>query len=384
MALKVLINVTERCVAHKKGPCSFFTFGPFSVLWGRWYSQQLLPHDGKSDNVALLQNLKVIGVDVAKVRKLYPSVLRSSDTHEDRLREFLLEKGADHQTVASIISRYPRAITRRSKDLAEVWGVWESMLKTDSAVLRIVSRSPESFFRSGSTEKLVENISFLQSLGLPPKVLSQLMAKAPRTFSNSPQLNKQKVDFFRELCVRLGGEDPDECVRQIITSNIYILTRSTKRVKGNLESIQSLMKLEDKEMLSWFKGEGACILGLCNTYVKDNFLYVQQKFQSEGCSDADISRYIYKNPSVLLLSPKIFSLKLDLLLDCGVEASEILDTPYVLEVSLGSMRNKVKVLKKLGYDFKNNGLTVLLLSQARFSNKMEKLSSPTDKAAKQC
>nr|DBA25219.1 TPA: hypothetical protein GDO54_012775 [Pyxicephalus adspersus] len=352
--------------------------GLFRILYGRSYSEPLLYHEGKTENVVLSE---VKDIDDEKARK-YSTLIPKKATCKKKLEDFLLNKGADQLTIDSVISRFPDAITRRCNDLPEVWKLWENVLNTDEAVLAIIKRSPESFFRSGGVDKLSENISFLKSLGLSQKILHQLMEKSPRTFSNSVQLNKQKVVFFRELCVSLGGEDPDTFVRQVITNNIFILTRSTKRMQANIESIQSLLNLRDKHLLSWLKGEASCILNICNMYLTENILHIQQTMQSLGCLEADVTQYICENHSVLLLSPKIFTCKINLLLDCGADPKKILDTPLLLEVSLSSLRDKIKSLKQVNYDFKKKGLHVLVLYQSKFASRLERLSN-LSKAEKQ-
>ncbi|XP_068091542.1 transcription termination factor 1, mitochondrial-like [Hyperolius riggenbachi] len=386
MALKVLINITGNYLTALKSPCrtGVIRLGLFRILWGWTYVGQRTNHESKTENVLLVQNFEAMGVDIAKNRKCCPTLYKNTTaTNEAKLKEFLLGKGADMATAASIISRCPRAVTTFPKDLSEIWDIWENILKPDYSVLKVVTRSPESFFRSGGIEKLMGNISYFQSIGVPPKLLSQLMAQAPRTFSNSIELNKQKVDFLRELSISLEEEDPEKCIIQIITSNIFILTKSLKRVKANLESIRSLMKLKDKELLSWIQGEGAFVLGLCYTYIENNFVNVQKIMQSLGCVEADVSQCIVENPYILLLSPKIFACKVNLLMNCGIEATQILDTPLVLGVSLASLKYKIKLLRKCGYDFKNNTLGVLLCNRATFDSRVQRLSRSTDQTAKQ-
>lgn len=360
--------------SHETGPLNL---GLFIKLLGRSCTQ-FSGHGGKKENVAQLpnsiqSNAKVTNMDDGKISRRPSTIIRHAMCKE-KLEEFLLQKGASHLSVESIILRYPKAITCRSKDLPEVWGLWQSILKTDKAVMLVVTRSPESFFRSGGIEKLSENIAFFQSLGLSPKILNELMLQSPRTFANSVQINKQMVAFLEELCVRLGGENPEDFARQAITNNIFILTRSINRVKANIESLQSLMKLENKDMLSWIYGEGAFILNLCNNYIEENFLLFQQKLQSLGVLEADITRHIYENPSILLLSPKVFVYKIEVLLDCGVEASKLLDNTLLSDVSLSRLKTRLRLLKQLGYDLRSNGTGILLLSQPRFLSRLTRWS----------
>ncbi|XP_068091540.1 transcription termination factor 1, mitochondrial-like [Hyperolius riggenbachi] len=386
MALKVLINITGNYLTALKSPCRSgdIRLGLFRILWGRTYVGQRTNHEAKKENVVLVQNVEAMGVDIAKIRKRCPTLFENTTaTNEAKLKEFLLEKGADMATAENIISRYPRAVTTVPKDLSAIWDIWKSILKTDCCVLKIVTRSPESFFRSGGIEKLTGNISYFQSIGLPPKLLSQLMAQAPRTFSNSVELNTEKVEFLRELSISLGEEDPKKCIIQIITSNIFIFSTSIKKMKANLESIRSLMKLEDKELLSWIQGEGAFILNPSNAHVVNSFVNAQKIMQSLGCEEADVTQCIFENPYILRLSPKTFTSKVNFLTECGIEATQILDTPIVLRVSPASLKYKMKLLQQCRYDFKNNTLFVLRSDRKSFDTRVQRLSRATDQTAKQ-
>lgn len=376
MALKILNNITGHFLksSHGTGPLNL---GLFIKLLGRSCTQ-FSGHGGQKENVAQLpnpiqSNAKVTYMDAGKIGRRPPTITEHA-IYKEKLEEFLLQKGACHLSVASIISRYPRAITCRAKDLPEVWGLWQSILRTDEAVLLVVTRSPESFFRSGGIEKLSENIAFFQSLGLSPKILNRLMLKSPRTFANSVQLNKQMVAFFQELCVCLGGETPEEFTRQVITNNVFIFVRSINRVKANIESIQSLMKLENKDLLYWIGGEAAFTLNLSKNYFEENFLLFHQKMQSLGVPEADITRHIYENPSILLLSAKVFVDKIDVLIDCGMEARKLLDSNVLSNVSLSRLRNRVMVLKQLDYDFRSNGINILLVRQTDFVSRLKRWS----------
>ncbi|OCT75666.1 transcription termination factor 1, mitochondrial [Xenopus laevis] len=367
MAMKGLIRTTLFCLRHMPPTCTIriASFPHVNSAWSRFYSEQLLDtkKPESNENQSLLSNLEYMGVDITMARKRQPGILKKMITHEESLRKFLQSKGASRETIASIISRYPRAITRTYEHLQKKWEIWQSILKTDLHILKIVERSPESFFRSGDIENLQENISFLSSLGLTPKDLSQLLAKAPRTFSNRAELNKQMVYFLQDLHVCLGGENPQEFVKQIITKNIFILIRSTKRLKANIEFIQSTFKMMDKELLLWIQGSGADILDLCNTYIKRNYKNVQQKLHSLGCTENEITRIITSYPSILYLSPVNFLVKIDLLLKRGIGIDLVLETPRVLEVSVDNIKSRIDDLKEIGYNFEVNGIGILVLSQ---------------------
>ncbi|XP_051520078.1 transcription termination factor 1, mitochondrial-like [Myxocyprinus asiaticus] len=144
------------------------------------------------ENESLLENLSSMGLDLNMARRRQPGVLRKLLTNEQGVAYFLKSKGADQETIASIISRFLRSITRSCQHLEECWQLWRNIFKSNNEVVGILSRSrsPESFFRSSDNENLEKNIAFLRSLGITPKDLHRLLTTAPRTFSNSVELNR--------------------------------------------------------------------------------------------------------------------------------------------------------------------------------------------------
>ncbi|XP_069816750.1 transcription termination factor 1, mitochondrial [Dendropsophus ebraccatus] len=378
MALKMLINLTGNFASCMKRPskaAASFTLTIPAISWARFYTQQLSHSEVPVENLNLVANLEKIGVDLAQIRKRNAILLKKTITYEQKLKQFLTEKGADTKMVASIISRYPRAITRNYEVLEEMWNIWKKILETDATVLSVAQRSPESFFRTSNTGNLTKNIRYLQSLGLPPKILSQLMVKSPRTFANSVDLNKQNVEYLLGLCTQLGGQNPREFIRELISRNIFILTKSTNRVQANVENIKSLMKLDDCVLLLWIQGDGAPLLSLSYTYFEDNFKNVQEVLQSLGCTESEISLYVFMYPKVMLMTPKIFANKIKVLLECGVGVQDILNTPNILAVNINSLKSRIKALKGCGYDFRISGLSVLILSQPKFISRLERLCS---------
>lgn len=382
MALKALTNITGSLVtcltsARNGKAVASITLTIPGPTWARFCAHQVSHNEVKEpiENLNLVTNLEKMGVDMSLVRRRNAILLKKEITYEQKLKQFLTDKGADAKMVASIISRYPRAITRQYEVLDEMWNIWKGILGTDATILSVTQRSPESFFRTSNTENLLKNIRYLQSLGLPPKIMSQLMVKSPRTFANSVELNKQNVEFLLELCSALGGKNPREFVRELISRNIFILTKSTNRIQANIEHMRSLMKLDDYVLLRWIQGDGAPLLSLSYTYFEINYLNAQEILQSLGCKESEISLYIFMYPKTLLMTPKILASKINALMACGVDVKEILDTPNILAVNLNSLKTRIKQLSECGYDFRSSGLSVLAVSQAKFVLKLEKLRS---------
>ncbi|XP_073339855.1 transcription termination factor 1, mitochondrial [Pagrus major] len=364
------------------------SFGSIPVqLTSTCLSRRLLSSDTKSSepltpvnpvNESLLENLNLMGVDVTKARQRQPGVFRKACTNEQAVAQFLKGKGANRKVIASIISRYPRAITRSVGHLEQRWELWRNIFKTDAEIVTILDRSPESFFRSSDNGNLEKNIAFLTSLGMNTKELHRLLTTAPRTFSNSVELNRQMVEFLEDTCAELGGKNPEEFAKMVICRNLYILIRSMKRVKTNIDILRDSLKLSDSELLALLQGPGAEILDLSSEYLKKNFNSLKQKMVSLGCRQADIKKLILCYPMVLYIGLDTLSVKLDCLLKGGITMKQIVEKPKVLDYSTQNITGRLEELKKVGYDFKKNGINVLDTSRKRFDAKLERLAASTD------
>ncbi|KAM6899995.1 transcription termination factor 1, mitochondrial [Xenentodon cancila] len=331
----------------------------------------------KSENKSLLENLNLMGVDVNMARQRQPGVLRKVCTNEKGLAQFLLTKGANPKVIASIVSRYPRAITRSIDHLEQRWQLWRNVFKTDAEIVRILDRSPESFFRSSDNENLKKNIDFLTSLGLNTKDLLRLLTTAPRTFSNSVELNKDMFELLEGICTELGGKNPRQFAKTVISRNLYILIRSTKRVRLNIDNLRDSLKLSDSELLALFQGPGAEILDLSNEYLKKNVSSLQQKMVELGCEN-DTKTLIFSYPLVLYIGPETLSSKIDCLLEGGITMQQIMKKPKVLDYSTQNITKRLEELHRVGYDFERNGISVLDTSWKRFVAKVEKLAASLD------
>lgn len=330
------------------------------------------------ENESLLENLNLMGVDVNMARQRQPGVLRKVFTNEQGLAQFLQSKGASSKVIASIISRYPRAITRSVEHLKQRWELWRNVFQTDGEIVSILDRSPESFFRSSDNGNLEKNITFLISLGLNAKDLHRLLTTAPRTFSNSVELNKQMVEFLEEICLEIGGTNPQAFAKAVISRNLYILIRSTKRVKKNIDNLKASLKLSDSELLTLLQGPGAEILDLSNEYLKKNFTSLQQKMATLGCRKVDVNKLIISYPMVLYSGPDTLNAKLDCLLEGGITIKQIIEKPKVLDYSIQNIMGRLEELHSVRYDFQKNGINILDSSRKRFVAKMEKLAATSD------
>ncbi|CAK6949371.1 transcription termination factor 1%2C mitochondrial [Scomber scombrus] len=331
-----------------------------------------------TENESLLENLNLMGVDVKMARLRQPGVLRKAFTNEQGLAKFLQSKGASRKVIAGIISRYPRAITRTISHLEQRWQLWKNIFTSDKEIVSILDRSPESFFRSSDNGNLEKNIAFLTTLGLNSKDLHRLLATAPRTFSNSLELNMQMVECLEDICAELGGKDPEQFAKAVISRNLYIFIRSTKRIKTNIDILRALLNLNDSELLRLLQGHGAELLDLSNEYLKNNIINLQQKMVSLGCQTPDMKKLIISYPMVLYIGQATLSSKLDCLLKGGITMKQVLQTPRVLDYSTQNITGRLEELQKVGYDFEKNGIGILDSSRKRFVAKMEKLAALSD------
>ncbi|XP_006834458.1 PREDICTED: transcription termination factor, mitochondrial [Chrysochloris asiatica] len=331
--------------------------------------------DGESlEKDELLNNLLTMGVDIDMAKKRQPGVFNRMVTNEQDLKMFLLSKGASREVIASIISRYPRAITRTPESLSKRWDLWRKIMASDLDIVNILERSPESFFRSNNNLNLENNIKFLYSVGLTHKCLCRLLTTAPRTFSNSLDLNKQMVELLQTVCLSLGHKEPTEFVRKIILKNPFLFIQSTKRVRANIEFLQSTFNLNNEELLALLCGPGAEILDLSNDYTKRNYTNIKEKLISLGCTEQEVQKFVLRYPDVIFLAEKKFNDKIDFLIQEKINISQIIESPWVLGSSLSTLKTRIKELINAGYNLSTSNITILSWSLKRYKAKLKKLN----------
>ncbi|XP_068405246.1 transcription termination factor 1, mitochondrial [Eschrichtius robustus] len=327
------------------------------------------------ENEELLNNLLTMGVDVDMARKRQPGVFNRTGTNEQNLKTFLLSKGASKEVIASIISRYPRAMTRTPESLSNRWDLWRRIVTSDLEIVAILERSPESFFRSSNNLNLEKNMEFLYSVGLTRKCLCRLLTNAPRTFSNSLDLNKQMVEFLQGVCLSLGHNDPTGFVKKIIFKNPFILIQSTKRVKTNIEFLQSAFNLNNEQVLVLICGPGAKILDLSNDCMRRNYTNIKERLFSLGCTAEEIRKFVLSCPDVIFLGQKKFSDKIDCLIEEKISISQIIENPQILDSSISTLKSRIKELVNAGYNLSTSNISLLSWSQKRYNAKLKKLNT---------
>uniref|UniRef100_H0WIG6 Transcription termination factor 1, mitochondrial n=1 Tax=Otolemur garnettii TaxID=30611 RepID=H0WIG6_OTOGA len=324
-------------------------------------------------NEDLLNNLLTMGVDIDMAKKRQPGVFNRVVTNEQDLKLFLLSKGASKNVIASIISRYPRAITRTPESLSKRWDLWRRVMTSDLEIVNILERSPESFFRSDNNLNLENNIKFLYSVGLTRKCLCRLLTNAPRTFSNSLNLNKKMVEFLQEVCLSLGHNDPADFVRKTLFKNPFILIQSTKRVKANIEFLQSTFNLNSGELLVLICGPGAEILDISTDYAKRNYTNIKEKLFSLGCTEEEVQKFVLSYLDMIFLAEKKFNDKIDCLIEEKINISQIIENPRVLDSSISTLKSRIKELVDAGYNLSTSNIALLSWSKKRYIAKLKKL-----------
>uniref|UniRef100_A0A8C6R355 Mitochondrial transcription termination factor 1 n=2 Tax=Nannospalax galili TaxID=1026970 RepID=A0A8C6R355_NANGA len=340
---------------------------PFNVKCDNKNTQPLKNED-------LLNNLLTMGVDIDMAKRRQPGVFNRVVTNEQHLKMFLLSKGASDKMIGSIISRYPRAITRTPESLSKRWGLWRKIMTSDLEIVNILERSPESFFRSNNNLNLENNIKFLSSVGLTHKCLCRLLTSAPRTFANTLKLNKQMIEFLQQVCLSLGHNSPTDFVRKIISKNPSILIQSTKRVNRNIEFLQSTFNLNKEELLLLICGPGAGLLDLSNDYAKKTYKNIKEKLGSLGCTDEDIQKFVLSYPNMIFLSEKKFNDKIDFLIEEKISISQIIKNPRIMDSSINTLKTRIKELVHAGYDLSTSNIALLSWCQKRYKVKLEKLN----------
>ncbi|XP_016074396.1 PREDICTED: transcription termination factor 1, mitochondrial isoform X2 [Miniopterus natalensis] len=375
LAPRNLLYVRSNFLFGSRWMIRFSTEILFKPVSFRLFGVKCDHEDSKPLENELLNNLLTMGVDVDMAKKRQPGVFNRTGINEQDLKMFLLSKGASNEVIASIISRYPRALTRTTENLSKRWDLWRTIMTSDLEILNILERSPESFFRSNNNVNLENNIKFLSSFGLTRKCLCRLLTNASRTFSNSLDLNKQMIEFLQEVCLSLGHRDPVDFVRKIIFKNPFILIQSTKRVKANIKFLQSTFNLNNEELLALIRGPGAEILDLSNDCAKRNYTNVKEKLFSLGCTEQEVQKFVLSYPEVIFLGEKKFNDKIDCLTEEKISISQIIENPRILDSSISTLKSRIKELVDAGYDLSTSNITLLSWSQKRYKAKLKKLNT---------
>lgn len=375
MAMKGLMNMKNILLSNTSmsWPIKLSTDTVFKGPSKRCLCLESSSTASEKENNILVSKLASMGVDVKMVRKRQPGVLKRQLTNEEGLKKFLQAKGANTNAVASIISRYPRAITRSYQSLKERWEIWRSILMTDSEIITILQRSPESFFRSGNNKNMQKNITFFYSLGLTATDLCRMLTRAPRVFSNSVELNKQMMSLLNEVYLELGGKNADDFIRQIVSKNVFILLRSCKQVNANIQFLQTSFNLDNQELLTLLHHQGGDLLDLSNEYLKKTLGNVKEKLLSYGCTESEVDTFVLKHIRILYLSPQNLNNKIDFLLESNIDIHQILKNPLVLDKNINTVSSRIEDLEKVDYNFKIHGIAILALSKQRFAARLEKL-----------
>ncbi|KAJ7322307.1 hypothetical protein JRQ81_018594 [Phrynocephalus forsythii] len=375
--MKGLMNMKNKLLSHMNIPC---LTGLSKEIIFRSTSPRLLclkidtsSTQSRKENNNLVNTLTVMGVDINLVRKRQPGVLRKKTTKENDLKNFLHAKGFCNEDIASIITRYPRCITRSHNSLQKRWEIWQKVLMTDSDIAKILERSPENFFRSGNNKNMMENIAYFLSLGLTFNALAKMLTIIPRAFSSTVELNKQMVSLLWQVYVDVGGENPADFVKQIISKNALILTRSRKQVTANIQLLKSDLNLENEQLRMRLCGQGGDILHLSNEYLKKNLTNIKNKLLSHGCTEADVITFVSKNIRVLYTSADKMNDKIDILLQAKINVHQILKSSLVINRSNTTISSRIDALRKLGYDFETQTVGILELSKARFEARLKKM-----------
>jgi len=264
---------------------------------------------------------------------------------------------------------------------------------SDSQVVEVLDRTPESFFRSSDNENLEVNITFLSSLGFGAECLHRLLTAAPRAFSNSVELNRQMLELLEDVGAELGlsaEEEPDgdrqtatQFAVSVVRRNAYVLATSTKRVRGNVTALRELLELSDAELLALLQGPGAEILDLSNSYLNVNFESLRRKMESLGCERGEVKRLVLALPMLMFMGRGNLSAKLDCLLQGGVTMQQVLERPKVLYYGTENIAARMAELRRVGYDFGKHGIGVFDTSRKRFDARMAKFATAAAAAQRQ-
>nr|XP_042128679.1 transcription termination factor 1, mitochondrial isoform X2 [Peromyscus maniculatus bairdii] len=194
---------------------------------------------------------------------------------------------------------------------------------------------------------------------------------------------------LRPFSVKCDGKDREPLKNEDLLKNLVtmgvdvdmarrrqpgVFNRSTKRVKTNIEFLQSTFNLNKENLLLLICGPGAGILDLSNDCTKRNYTNIQEKLLSLGCTDEEVQKFVLSYLNVVFLSEKKFNDKIDCLIEGKISISQIIENPRVLDASINTLKTRIKELVHAGYDLRSSNIALLSWSQKRYKAKLKKLN----------
>lgn len=311
-----------------------------------------------AENPQTVEALYDLSVDIQKVRKLKGWVLHQSPAYPMEVAGLLKDMGASGSIVARILALHPEAVLCHPEEMQAQRELWMSVCPNLKELVGIIEKFPASFFTSSiHHDNQRNNIAYFQSLNLNKRIITKLMASAPQSFSRPVEQNEVMVRTLQQAYQDLGGEEANMKIwlQKLLSQNPFVLLKPPEVLR------QNLLFLRDKgfstaELLRLLSKLRGFVTELNPDSMHRTLEYSQDAM---GCSEAQLRDIILNCPAVLYYPETTLAERIKGLLSAGVNMSQIIETPTVLELTTQIVNYRIQRLQAHGYDVRTGSLEVL-------------------------
>lgn len=312
-----------------------------------------------------------LSVDIRKVRKFKGWVLSEGSAYVSETAQLLQDLGADATAISRILEDHPEAVLCRPADVAAQRDLWVSVCPNKRELMGIIEKFPASFFTTTHHDNQRANILYLQSLRLNRRIISRLMASAPQSFSRPVERNKEVIHTLREIYLDLGGDEGNLRVwlQKLLSQNPYILLRPAEAWRDSLGFLWE-QGFTTEELLRLVSSLRASVAELQPESMRQALGYVQGVLD---CSKDELKQVVVRCPAVLYYSLPTLMGRFQGLMDAGVSAEQVKESPDVLELTTQIVLYRIHKLASYGYDVRSGSLDVITGTKKDFEMTYGKL-----------
>lgn len=318
-----------------------------------------------------MDSLYELFVDIRKVRKLKSWVLSESTAYVCETANLLKNMGADTTAIAHILETHPEAVLCRPEDTAAQRDLWMSVCNNRRKMMSIIEKFPASFFTLSHHSNQKANILFLQSLCLSRRIISNLMASAPQSFSQPVERTEQVIHTLRETYLDLGGDESNLRIwlQKLLSQNPYILMRPAETWRDSLDFLRE-QGFTTEELLGLVCSLKASISDLQREAMQRALAYIEEAL---ACSKDELKQVVIHCPAVLYYSLPILAGRFQGLMDVGVSMEQVKESPNVLELTTQIVLYRVQKLSSYGYDVCSGSLDIIVGTKKDFEMSYNRL-----------
>ncbi|XP_028276062.1 transcription termination factor 2, mitochondrial-like [Parambassis ranga] len=325
----------------------------------------------RPENQQTVDSLYELLVDIRKVRKCKSWVLSESTAYVCETADLLKDMGADATAIAHILETHPEAVLCRPEDTAAQRDLWMSVCHNRRKLMSIIEKFPASFFTLSYHSNQQANILYLQNLRLSRRIISNLMASAPQSFSQPVEHTQQVIHTLRETYLDLGGDESNLRIwlQKLLSQNPYILIRPAETWRDSLGFLRE-QGFTTEDLLGLVSSLKASISDLQPAAMQQALAYIEEAL---ACSEDELKQVVIRCPAVLYYSLPILVGRFQGLMDVGVSMEQVKESPNVLELTTQIVLYRVQKLASYGYDVCSGSLDVIVGTKKDFEMSYNRL-----------